>query len=204
MRQRILITALAAVAITGVLASPAAASDLLADDTPTAEELAETHAYTEPAQRFCGGWGGGTPATSAAAVRVARVKSARELDDCSPALVYWCRTARVARYQRSLLGFILFRYWHWKRWCWRSPHILSVTSGTYLTNVDANILYRGEVARADSWYVWCCGTSTSGHASRRQAHLENCVFRFGCLRSYYPWVKINAHADGSYTWRTGT
>lgn len=204
MRQRILFTALGAVAIMGVLAPPAAASDLLADDAATDEELTLTEEYPEAAQRFCGGGGGGTPVITSDDVRVARVASARDAEACPPALAYSCRTVRVARYERSLLGFILFRYWHWKRWCWRFPRILSVTSGTYLTDVDPNIQYRGEVSRADSWYHWCCGSGTSGHASRRQAHLENCIFRWGCLGSYYPWVKINAHADGSYTRRTGS
>ena len=204
MRQRILIAALAAVAVTGVPASPAAASDVLEDDSPTEEELASTEEYPEPEQRFCGSGGGPAATTTVEAVRIARVDSAREAEDCSPAARYSCRTVRVARYERSLLGFILFRYWHWKRWCWRFPHILSVSSGTYLTDVDANIQYRGEVSQADHWYAWCCGTGGSGHSSRRQAHLENCVFRFGCLGSYYPWVRINAHADGTYTRRTGS
>ena len=202
MRQRIAITALAATAIVGVLTGSAAASEMV-EELPSAEEAAASDSFTEPAQRFCGSDSSTPVESSEAAVRVRQVESARSGDECSSALVYYCRTARVARYQRSLLGFILFRYWHWKRWCWRYPRILSIASGTYLTDVDANMQYRGELPGSDNWYVWCCKSGTSGHASRRQAHLENCIFRYGCLSNFYPWVKINAHADGSYTWRTG-
>ncbi len=117
---------------------------------------------------------------------------------------YHCRRVDVARVERSLLGFVVFKFWHWKRWCWKYPRVFDVTTGVYLTKVDANWHYQGIKAAWDSVYVWCCQRSDSGHVSFRQGRVDNCPFRIGCIRTVHPWVRIRAHADGSYRWSTGT
>ncbi len=116
---------------------------------------------------------------------------------------YSCRTVRIAKTHRTLLGFVAFRFWQRKHWCWDYPRILSVDVGTYVTDVDSNYQYKGIVSAWGNWYTWCCSTSSSGHVSYRQGRFDNCVFKLGCVGTYYPWVKINAHADGSYTWTRG-
>lgn len=196
MRHRIVIVALVLAAFAGGLGGPASAA--LGEEPPSEDEVASSESSVDGAGRYCGGAGGGTPPTALSAKSV-RLAAAEE--ECAEP--YYCRTARVARVHRSLFGFVLFKYWHWKRWCWRYPRVLSVQSGTYVTNVDGAIYYRGETSAIDYPYVWCCGRSDSGHFSQRQGHLENCVFRYGCFSNFYPWVRIRAHGDGSYTWRTG-
>jgi len=69
----------------------------------------------------------------------------------------------------------------------------------YVTNVDPNWYYRGLAASAGYFY-----SQNTAHYSFRQARMENCVLKFGCIGSEYPWVKIWAYGDGSYRWERGT
>jgi len=193
MTHRIVITALLAATLAGGLAGAARAQE----EAPTPEELVSSEAVAEGVSRLCGGGGGDSPPT----LLSRSLRAAASAEEC--AQPYFCRTARVARVHRSLLGFVLFKFWHWKRWCWRYPRILSVQSGTYVTDVDSAIYPREELPPIDYRFVWCCGRSDSGHFSRRQRHFENCVVRYGCFSNFYPWVLIRAHGDGSYSWRTG-
>ena len=117
---------------------------------------------------------------------------------------YYCRTVSVARVHRTFLGFVAFKFWQRKRWCWSYPRILSREVSTYITDVDPNYQYVGVVSSWGAWYIWCCGTKYSGHSSFRQARFTNCVLRIGCVGEYYPWVRINSRADGSYVYATGS
>ncbi len=175
-------------------AGPGLASDF--EDPLTEEDSVATEVDVSPATVYCGGRGGDTPVESAA------VRLASSEDDCTN--VYYCRRVDVARVHRSLLGFVVFKFWHWKRWCYRYPRILSVDMGTYVTNVDPNHRYGGITSASQHYYVWCCNRRDSGHVLYRQARFDNCVPWVGCLSTVYPWVRIRAHSDGSYTWRTGT
>jgi hypothetical protein len=117
---------------------------------------------------------------------------------------YYCRTLSVARVHRTFLGFVAFKFWQRKRWCWSYPRILSREVTTYVTDVDPNYQYGGVVASWGAWYIWCCGTQYSGHSSFREARFANCVLKIGCVGEYYPWVRINSRADGSYAYATGS
>ena len=117
---------------------------------------------------------------------------------------YYCRTLSVARVHRTFLGFVAFKFWQRKRWCWSYPRILSREVSTYVTDVDPNYQYVGVVSSWGTWYTWCCRTQYSGHSSFRQARFTNCVLKIGCVGEYYPWVRINSRADGSYIYATGS
>jgi hypothetical protein len=195
MKLRLLAISAVTVALSAGLAGPAFAGDF--DESPTEDAALETETQSSGVQAYCGaGSGGGDPALASATVRLA------SSEDCSN--VYYCRRVDVARVHRSLLGFVVFKFWHWKRWCYRHPRILSVGTGTYVTNVDPNYRYGGVVSASQHYYVWCCYRGDSGHVSFRQARFDNCVPWVGCLSTVYPWVRIRAHSDGSYTWQTGT
>jgi len=117
---------------------------------------------------------------------------------------YYCRTVGVARVHRTFLGFVAFKFWQRKRWCWSYPRILSRQVTTYITDVDPNYQYVGVVSSWGAWYIWCCRTLYSGHSSFRQARFTNCVLKIGCVGEYYPWVRINTRANGSFTYATGS
>ncbi len=193
MKLRTLVISAVTLVVWAGFASPAFASDY--EEPLTEEDAAATETQEGSVESYCGGRGEEPPLESAA-VRVA------SSEDCADR--YYCRRVDVARVHRSLLGFVVFKFWHWKRWCYRYPRILSVDTGTYVTNVDPNWRYGGITSAWQHYYVWCCNRGDSGHVSHRQARFDNCVPWAGCLSTVYPWVRIRAHSNGSYTWRTGT
>lgn len=115
-----------------------------------------------------------------------------------------CRSVSVARVGRSLLGFVTYKFWQQKDWCWTYPRVTGALSNAYLTDVDANYRWRGITSAWGDFYSWCCSTWNSGHQSFRQGYLENCVLTYGCIRAEYPWVLIRGHSDGSFSYDTGT
>ena len=115
-----------------------------------------------------------------------------------------CRTVDVAKTQRSILGFVVYRFHQVKKWCWNYPRILSRTVWTYVDQVDPNMSYDGVVATVGYYYGWVTGVPGSGHYSFREGKFQNCVVWVGCLGTYYPWVKIWARSNGSYSYATGT
>ncbi len=194
MKLRLLVISAVTVVVWAGFASPARASE---PEEPTGDDPAETESQPSGVQAYCGGaGGGGEPPLESARLRVASTQ------DCANA--YYCRRVDVARVHRTALGFLAFKFWHWKRWCYRYPRILSVEMGTYLTDVDPNYRYGGITSASQHYYVWCCNRGDSGHVSHRQGRFDNCVPYIGCLGTVYPWVRIRAHSDGTYTWRTGT
>jgi hypothetical protein len=114
-----------------------------------------------------------------------------------------CRTVDIARVGRDIFGFVVYKFHQVKRWCWDFPRVTSVSVHTHVSDVDPNMDYDGIVALNSSFYTWCCRTGRSGHYSMRQGKFRNCILWFPCTRVEYPWVKIWAHADGSYSWKTG-
>jgi hypothetical protein len=115
-----------------------------------------------------------------------------------------CRQVSVNRYATSVLfGKIVYRFWQDKYWCWSYPRVTSVSVSTHVSDMDPNWYYRGLTSSSSWFYTWCCGNGSSGHYSLRQGRMENCVLKFGCIGTEYPWVKIWARGDGSYSWSTG-
>lgn len=111
-----------------------------------------------------------------------------------------CRDVDIYKEAKSFLfQAIVYRWHHTKRWCWSNGKITTVVTSAYPTNVDPNWYYRGIAASASYFY-----NSNTAHYSFRQARMENCVLKFGCVGSEYPWVKIWAFGDGSYRWERGT
>lgn len=114
-----------------------------------------------------------------------------------------CRTVDVARVGRDLFGFVVYKFHQVKSWCWSYPRITSKSIYTYVSDVDPNMRYGGIVAATGYFYPWCCGNAYSGHYSFRQGKFQNCILWFPCTRTEYPWVKIWAHGNGTYTYATG-
>ncbi len=116
-----------------------------------------------------------------------------------------CLRLDVWKNSYSFLFHSLVYRWHQvKNWCWNGNRITSANTTAYPTDVDGNWYYRGLASSAGWFYSWCCGSSTSGHYTLRQARMENCILKFGCIGSEYPWVTISAHADGTYDYQWGS
>lgn len=107
-----------------------------------------------------------------------------------------CAGIDVARIGKSILGFTVYKFHHVKGWCWKNGKVTRVDMSTYVSDVDANLRYKGELPKSD-------GYSPKGHWSRRQGSFENCIFKYGCLGAEYPWVRIEVYGNGTVSWRTG-
>jgi hypothetical protein len=170
-------------------------AQVIEDDTPSTGSTDLEEVGTGAVERYCGG--SVTPTTAAA--RTMRLAG----EECADS--YWCRTLYVARVMRDWImpWHVVAKYWQKKRWCWKYPRVFNVTIATFVTDVDKNMQYKGTVSAWSDWYAWCCGRTDSGHVSHRQGKFSNCLLRIGCVGEAYPWVRIRAHGDGSYSYRTG-
>lgn len=135
--------------------------------------------------------------TSAAAV-VRRTASLRRISGSG------CQAVSVARVGRSLLGFVTYKFWQQKNWCWTYPRVTGALSQAWVTDVDPNYRFNGIISSWGDFYSWCCGVWNSGHQSFRQGAFQNCILTFGCVRTEYPWVIIRGHSDGGFSYDTGT
>jgi len=116
-----------------------------------------------------------------------------------------CRDIDAWRYSTSFLfGTLVYKFHQTVHFCWNSANKLTVVNtGTYVSNVDPNWTYRGLTASDGYFFEWCCGAAQSGHYGLREGHFDNCVPKYGCVGSEYPWVKIWVQGDGSWSYDTG-
>lgn len=125
-------------------------------------------------------------------------------DMTAPAASYWlasgCRKVRAWHTGHSLLGRTLYRFHQVKRWCWRYPHITSMTISIDITDVDnCCIRFDGLVEGASQTYYYSWkAVADGGHFSYRKGQLGNCILRYGCLSTYYPWVQIWVNGNGAW------
>jgi hypothetical protein len=203
MKLRISILSAVVLTLAAGLAGPAGAAVIGGDEEMPTEDAVATEDVPSQIEWHCGGPSSpDEPAEAALAANRVRLAAATADEGCSS--WYGCRRVDVARVKRSLLGLaVVYKFWHWKRWCWDYPRVWVTGMGSYVTNVDPNMDYRGVVGAWDDYDTWCCFSRTSGHLSFRQGRFDNCVLRYGCVGTYYPWVRIHAHGNGSYHYRTG-
>jgi len=116
-----------------------------------------------------------------------------------------CKDIDAWRYSTSfLVGTVVYKFHQTVHFCWNTANQLTVVNtGTYVSNVDPNWIYRGLTASSGYFFTWCCGQAQSGHYGLRQGHFDNCILKYGCVGSEYPWVKIWIHGDGSWSYDTG-
>jgi hypothetical protein len=122
-----------------------------------------------------------------------------------------CRKVDRWHQGNSWLGRTMYRFHQVKRWCWTqggyyNMKITSMSIATYISHVDTCcIVYHGELAGSqhDYYYTWK-GTPTGGHYSFRQGNVANCVLRYGCLATQYPWVRIWVNGNGAWSSTHGT
>ncbi|MEZ5100907.1 MAG: hypothetical protein R3C15_14125 [Thermoleophilia bacterium] len=113
-----------------------------------------------------------------------------------------CWGIRVARVARSLLGSVLFRHWLEKHWCASGNTITPGVAFADPVRQDATWFYRGEVTTQSSFFTWCCAVARSGHTTYTKGSWEQCLLGT-CLSQLFPWVRVNAQANGQYTSATG-
>ncbi len=132
------------------------------------------------------------------------VETFYELDAVGKRVPYKCRSAKVAYVKKTLLGSLAFKWWMKRSWCWRpSRRLVSVGTSTYVTDMNGFNDYHGVIESWSNWFTWCCSEPRSGHTAFRQAKFSNCIVKYGCLSTTYPWIRMSVRGDGTYTYSIG-
>jgi hypothetical protein len=94
--------------------------------------------------------------------------------------------------------FVAWRYHQVNHWCWQYPNITCFNAASYFTDVDAT----GQVhydSNGFGWYYTWAGGPSGGHYSHRGGRIDNCILRYGCISSYYPYVDIWVNGNGAWS-----
>jgi len=114
-----------------------------------------------------------------------------------------CTSIDAWRNAYTLLGFLAFRYHHWMTWYWDGQRVTSVTEDyDYLNNADPNFYWRGTLAGSSAYYCWN-GIGNGRFRSFMEGQVDNCIFKYGCIGTSYPWITINAYGDGHNSTSSG-
>ena len=99
--------------------------------------------------------------------------------------------------------FVAFRYHQVNRWCWQYPNItcLNVASSFYDVDPTGQVRYD---SNGYGWYYTWAGGPFGGHYSHRDGKIDNCILRYGCIGSYYPYVDMWLNGNGAWTASGGT
>jgi hypothetical protein len=99
--------------------------------------------------------------------------------------------------------FVAFRYHQVNHWCWQYPNItcMNVSSGFYDVDPSGQVRYDGN---GYGWYYTWAGGPFGGHYSHRDGKIDNCILRYGCIGSYYPYVDMWVNGNGAWTASGGT
>jgi hypothetical protein len=112
-----------------------------------------------------------------------------------------CKSYDVYKQNNTLLGFTAFRFHQWRYWCWdTATHRMSSpgSRGSYASNVNSAFIFDYWWVNQDYWLSY-----PYQHVYATQGQFRNCVLKYGCIGTYYPWVKSWADGWGSWTYQKG-
>jgi hypothetical protein len=107
-----------------------------------------------------------------------------------------CASFDVNKRNTTLLGFTAFRFHQWRNWCWDTgTHRMSGAGsrGSYASSVNSTYYYDGWWVNQDYWMSY-----PYQHAYQTQGQFRNCVVKYGCIGTYYPWIKSVVDGWGSW------
>jgi hypothetical protein len=100
--------------------------------------------------------------------------------------------------RKTLLGFTAYRFHQYLRWCYDYRNVTVIQNRyPYISHNDGTNYFRRLTADNHS--------PVPGREvySYMQGHMENCVLKYGCISSTYPWAKIWARNNGTSGWDAG-
>jgi hypothetical protein len=100
--------------------------------------------------------------------------------------------------KKTLLGFTAYKFHQYMRWCYDFRNVTVIQNRyVYLSEVDGNFYFRRITADNNS------PVPGAEVYSYMQGHMENCILKYGCIASTYPWTKIWARNNGTSGWDAG-
>lgn len=114
--------------------------------------------------------------------------------------------AKVTTHNKTYttLGFLAFEWDVWTRFCWNRSQgrVYDIDRGYLPHSIDSQFIYRGIIHQDWGFFAWRSGYPNSGYYHTRTAHFENCVFKYGCIKSLYPRSLNRVRSDGTWYWAT--
>jgi hypothetical protein len=107
-------------------------------------------------------------------------------------------TVAIAVTKRTLLGFVAWRYHQVDHWCWSYPSITCMSAGAGFYDVDSQQKVNYD-NNGYGWYYGWAGSGTGGHYAYRSGSISNCVLKWGCLSTSYPYAEIWLNGNGAWT-----
>jgi hypothetical protein len=150
------------------------------------------------------------PTTTQATTLTTESRTAAESDTPIEAIASGsrgCRHRWAGALSRTLFGSVFYRFRLNVVWCWNSRAISSVDRWVEFLDAAPTADYKGIVNRKDMPYCialcWSAYNRFVGYMSYRQGRVDNCILKYGCIRTEYPWVRIRVYNNGSWSHRTG-
>jgi hypothetical protein len=99
----------------------------------------------------------------------------------------------------AITGRVVWRFHHVVHWCATYPDIDpgSVAVDSFFSDVDPLFQVDWDNHGTGWFYTWR-GSPTGGHYSRRQAKIDNCILKWGCIGSHYPQIEIWVNGNGAW------
>lgn len=90
-----------------------------------------------------------------------------------------------------------------KRWCFNRANqsTNSHTDSGDFARHDSLWFPRNQGTRFAYRFEWISGAAHSGHHSRYQGRIENCISQIGCFANESPTVEIRSHSNGTFRFR---
>ncbi|ASR04199.1 hypothetical protein GORBP_065_01940 [Gordonia rubripertincta NBRC 101908] len=109
-----------------------------------------------------------------------------------------CRTASGGYTQKTVTGATAYRFTHTASFCFDGRRVTRVYNQSIgINSIDANFYWRGIVNQTH-------GINGNGSGwSFRKGQLDNCVLKYGCIGTGYPWVTLNFKGNGAWSVSSG-
>lgn len=108
-----------------------------------------------------------------------------------------CREATWEVYGKNLLGWKLWSYYRWIRWCWSGGLLTSVSRNRWGQTHMVGWAWKGHLGQTASG-----GVGKSSYRTWTQGHF--CLVEyFSCIQNVYPWMDVTVNAGGGWSWRYG-
>ncbi len=99
--------------------------------------------------------------------------------------------------QSTILGQVAWRYHQVDHWCWSYPRITCLNIGSGFYDLDGLEIVNYNDHGYGWYYAWG-GTGDGGHYSERDGSVSNCILRYGCIRTLYPYVNMWLNGNGAW------
>ena len=124
-----------------------------------------------------------------------------------------CRTVKpFEEGHSSIFKTLVYKFYQAKHWCWNYPNIVTTPCSANpikclfftddISDVAKTENYQGVQTRIGYYYTWA-GSNKGGHYSKLVGKFDNCILKYGCIGSSYPWVEIFVNGNGRWRFNKG-